>query len=166
MTRLFLLTAATLSLATVASAQDRKPADKAYSDAEFVNMATQCGMLEVKLAKLAASNSKSEAVKALAKKLYDDHSQVNDSLAKVAKSAKLEVPTKMNEECTKKWEKFEAYKDNFDDKEYVAHVIKGHEEAIAWCNKAVAETKNADLKEYVAKLIPILQGHLDMAKKI
>jgi len=172
MIRTFLLAAATFAVAPFAVAQDRKPgedrkpAEKAYSDAEFVKMATQCSMLEVKLGKLAAEQSKSDDVKKLANTLVRDHQGANEKLAAVAKELNIQLPTEIDAECKKCLEKFEAMKNDFNDKEYVTHVIEAHQKAIQWCKKASAQAQNQNLKDLADTMTRTLQTHLEMAKKI
>src|SRR5687767_647202 len=49
-------------------------------DQSFMRKATESGLSEVKLARLAMEKSKSDEVKGFAQRLYDDHTKANDEL--------------------------------------------------------------------------------------
>jgi putative membrane protein len=153
-------------VAMFAGGEDRKPDEKPFDDAEFVKTAASSGMLEVELGKLAMTQAKSDAVKKLAETLVTDHTKANDALKKAATDAGLTVPDKLNEEHQKHLDSFKNYKgDNFD-RDYVKHMIAGHEKGAALYKLASKEAKNAQIKDFAAKTLPVVQAHLEAARKI
>jgi len=164
MTRVMRLFAVIALLAgmPVALAEDKK----AFDDAEFVKMAASDGLHEVELGKIGVEKGKHEAVKKFGQKMVDDHTKANQELKSVAKEAGLSVPDKMLEKHEKEVNKFREFKgDNFD-AEYVKHQIKDHEMAVAMFTRASKEAKNDKVKAFAAKTLPVLQGHLEIAKKL
>lgn len=140
--------------------------DKPYTDAEFVKKAANCGMHEVELGKLAAAQGKSEEVKKFGQKMVDDHMKANDELKVAAKKANLEVPTKIDDEHQKHIDRLKPLKGDEFDKAYIKHTIEDHEKAVAALTTASKEAKDAGIKEFATKTLPVVQKHLDEAKKL
>ena len=146
--------------------KDDKKDDKAFSDAEFVKKAAIGGMHEVALGKIAAMQGKSDEVKKFGQKMVDDHSKANDELKAAAKAAKLDVPDKMDADHQKHIDHFKDLKGDDFDKEYIKHMVKDHEEDVAEFTKASKEAKDANIKDFATKTLPVVQSHLDMLKKM
>jgi len=165
-----LVLAAGVLFPVTVGAEDKKDApkkdDKAFSDAEFVKKAAIGGMHEVELGKVAAAQGKSEAVKKFGQKMVDDHSKANDELKAAAKKANLEVPAKLDDEHQKHIDKLKAMKGDEFDKAYIKHMVEDHEEDVAEFTRASKEAKDAGVKEFATKTLPVVQGHLDMIKKM
>jgi len=156
-----LLAAALVPLA----ADDTKPA-AAFDDAQFVAEAASGGMHEVELGKVAATKAKNEAVKKFGQMMVDDHSKANEELKKAAQSAGLTVPAKMNDHHQKELDKFKNYEGQDFDREYVKHMVDDHEKDVKEFTRASKDAKNAAVKGFATKTLPVLQGHLEKAKKL
>lgn len=146
--------------------KDTAKGDKAFSDADFVKKAAIGGLHEVALGKIAAAQGKSDEVKKFGQKMVDDHSKANDDLKAAAKKAGLDVPDKIDDEHQKHIDKLKELKGEEFDKEYIKHMLKDHEEDVAEFTTASKEAKDAGLKEFATKTLPVIQGHLDMVKKM
>jgi len=157
---------ATAVLLGVTAGQDRKPDEKPFNDAEFVKMAASGGMHEVELGKLASTQAKDAEVKKFAEMMVTDHGKANEELKKAAKEAGLEVPDKMNEEHQKEFDKFKDYKGTNFDQDYMKHMLSDHEKDVAEFKRASKEAKNPQIKDFAAKTLPVVQAHLDAARKI
>jgi len=143
-----------------------KKDDKAFSDAAFVKKAAIGGMHEVALGKIAAAQGKSDAVKKFGQKMVDDHSKANDDLKAAAKKANMDVPTKLDDEHQKHIDTLKAMKGDDFDKAYIKHMVKDHEEDVEEFTRASKEAKDAGIKEFATKTLPVVQSHLDMVKKM
>src|SRR6476659_5419513 len=84
-------------LVPLAADDKQTTSTRAFDDQQFVTAAASGGMHEVELGKLAAAKAKNDAVKQFGKQMADDHSKANDALKKVANTAGLNVPTKMDD---------------------------------------------------------------------
>jgi putative membrane protein len=168
MTHATRLCAAVLLLAglTAARSQTTRPDDKPFSDAEFVKMAASDGMHEVELGKLAQTKGRTDAVKKFGETLVNDHTKANEELKKIAKEANIPVPDKMLDKDQKDVEMFKEYKGTNFDADFAKHEVKDHEEAIALFTRASKEAKNDKIKAFATKSLPVLQKHLEEAKKI
>jgi putative membrane protein len=61
---------------------------------------------------------------------------------------------------------FKNYNGKNFDKDYMDHMVKDHDEDVAEFKKAIQNAKNADLKAFAAKTLPVIEEHLKMAKEI
>jgi putative membrane protein len=146
--------------------QDLRGDEKPFDDASFVVTAATSAIHEVELARIAQSQAKNEAVRKFAETLATDHSKANEELKKIATEAGLKVPDKMNPEHQKVVDTFKEYKgDNFD-RDYVKHMIAGHEKSADLFKRASKDAKDAKLKDFAARTLPVIQAHLDAARKL
>jgi len=143
-------------------ADDKKP----FSDAEFVKEAGSGGMLEVELGKVAAMKAKNADVKAFAERMVKDHTAANAKLKTAAKTAGFSVPEKLMDEHQKSLDKFKNYKGTDFDKDYVDAMVKDHEEDVQAFTRASKEAKDARVKAFAADTLPVVQQHLEAAKKL
>lgn len=150
---------------TAVRAEDPKP-NAPYSDAAFMTKAANCCSCCMQALELAATNAKSEAVRKLAKVMQEDHKKTKERLDAAAKTTSQTLPAKLDAEHQKCIDTLKAAKDEEFDKAFLAETIKGHETAIKEFKQAKAETKDEGVKEFVVATLPILEKHLDIAKKI
>jgi putative membrane protein len=165
MIRKMLLVAAVAVLAVPFGSFGAKAEDKAaFDDAVFVKKAVMGGMSEVYLSELAATQCKNVDVKKFASQLLKDHSASNEALLAAAKSASIEVPTKLDGPHQKQYDGFKNYKgDNFD-RDYVKTIVQSHNACVALYTQASKEANNPTIKDYATKTLPLLQKHLETAK--
>jgi putative membrane protein len=168
MTRItFLVAAFALAVGTLpGGAQDKKDKDKPFTDADFVAQAGSSGLHEVELGKMAADRAKDDEVKKLGKMMVDDHTKANEALKEAAKEAGLTVPEKMNAEHQKHVDHFKDLKGADFDKEYVKHMVNSHTAGVALFQRASKEAKSPKLKEFATKTLPVVESHLEKAKKL
>jgi putative membrane protein len=167
MTHTIRLSALFAFLAGVAiSAQGPKPDAKPLDDAEFVKMAASGGMHEVEAGKVALAQAKAEPVKKFAQKMIDDHTKAGEELKAAAKSAGLAVPEKMTEKDQKSVDALKEAKGDGFDRRYLADQLKSHQESADLFERASKGLKNAELKAFATKTLPVVKGHLEMLKKM
>ncbi len=150
----------------IQAGEDTKPAQKPFDDAAFVMKAASGGMFEVELGKVAGMRAKNDDVKAFGQLMIDDHSKANEALRKAAKAAGLAVPEKMGDEDQKEFERFKNYKGESFDRDYVKCMIEDHEKDVAEFKRASKEAKNPMIKDFATKTLPVIEGHLEKAKKL
>ncbi|MES2733858.1 MAG: DUF4142 domain-containing protein [Bacteroidota bacterium] len=144
---------------------DAADADKTKKDADFAVDAANGGMLEVELAKLADKKATSQEVKKFAKHMLADHMKANDELQSLASQKNITLPAAMSDENKKDVDRFSNLSGANFDKEYMKFMVEDHEDDVDKFKKASADAYDADIKAFAAKTLPVLQGHLDMAKK-
>ncbi|WP_415769591.1 DUF4142 domain-containing protein [Pseudomonas sp. LB3P38] len=138
---------------------------------DFVDSAAAGGIAEVETSRLALEKSKSADIKAFANMMITDHSKANDELAALAKKNDIEVPDSTTLVKQAK-EKILDLRDESFDAAYANNQVKAHEDTLELFKKEANtvtddRTKGAtDLKGFAQKMLPALEKHLDMAKKL
>ncbi len=145
--------------------EPRRPdgAPKAVTDAEFVTKAASGGMFEVLSGKMATEKATKAEVKAFAERMVGDHSKTNDELKTIATKAGLAVPSTLAAHHEKMLEQLKGAP-NFD-AAYMDAQLKAHAEAVALFTAASNSVKNADLRAFAEKTLPVLKQHYEHAKK-
>ena len=153
------------SVANVRAA-DAKMAGK---DSKFIHNAAIGGQMEVDLGKLAAEKASSGDVKKFGQTMVDDHSKANEELKSLASSKGVDL-TKAMDNAMKKSEsakkKLEEKSGSDFDKAYMKDMVEDHEKDVAEFKKAQSTVKDPDLKAWVDKTLPVIEGHLKMAQDI
>ena len=149
-----------------ARAEERKPAEQPFDDQTFVKTAGSSGMAEVELAKIAVEKAKNADVKKFAEMMVKDHGKANDELKAAAKAANIEVPNQLSDKHQKHLDMFKDYKGTDFDKDYIKHMVGSHTDGVALFTQASKEAKNKELKEFATRTLPVVQKHLEEAKKL
>ncbi|MHC8354243.1 DUF4142 domain-containing protein [Pseudomonas sp. LB3P81] len=138
---------------------------------DFVDNAAAGGIAEIETSKLALEKSASADIKTFANMMIADHSKANKELAAIAKKNDIEVPDETTLVKQAK-EKILDMRDESFDAAYANNQVKAHEETIELFKKeanTVTDDKvkgATELKGFAQKMLPGLEKHLDMAKKL
>jgi putative membrane protein len=120
---------------------------------------------------LALEKSSSADIKAFANMMITDHSKANDELAALAKKHDIEVPDSTTLVKQAK-EKILDLRDESFDAAYANNQVKAHEDTLSLFKKeanTVTDDKvkgATELKGFAQKMLPALEKHLQMAKKL
>lgn len=138
---------------------------------DFVDNAAAGGIAEIETSRLALEKSSSADIKAFANMMITDHSKANDELAALAKKNDIEVPDETTLVKQAK-EKILDMRDESFDAAYANNQVKAHEDTIKLFEKqanTVTDDKvkgATELKGFAQKMLPALEKHLEMAKKL
>lgn len=168
MKRLF-CAACCLSLASIpALATPHKATTKApMTDQQFVDFAAQTDMVEANLGQLAQQAGKSQAVQDYGKMLDTDHTKDYKQLQNAAKEAGLTVPTAIDAQQDKTViGPMHKLKGAAFDHKYATAMLAGHTKALALYNRETQDATSPAIKSYTQLAIPVLQKHLDGARKL
>ena len=139
----------------------------ARGDRKFIEEAAGSGMFEVQVSQLAVSKATDANVKSYASMLVDHHTAANNELVKIANAKGVEVPAAPPRAMRKDIEKLGKKNGADFDKDFVRDVgIKAHEKDIKKFEKASKDVKDAELKAFVDKTLPVLREHLAAAQKL
>ena len=164
--RMKLAAAFALVVGLVGARAEDQQNEQPFDDATFVKMAGIDGMHEVELGKIGAEKAKNGDVKKFAEMMVTDHTKANEELKGAAKAAGLEVPSRLDEKHQKHVDMFKNYKGANFDSDYMKHMVTDHTQAVTLFTRASKELKNKELKDFATKTLPVIQGHLEMAKKL
>jgi putative membrane protein len=133
----------------------------------FVTAAAASDMYEVQAAKIAQQKATSPPVKQFAAKMAHDHTASTAKLKKLlAGGVTATPPTDLDERRKGLINDLNAASPADFDKTYMDQQEAGHEEAVTLFKGYVDKGDNAALKSFAASLLPTIQAHLDMAKKL
>ena len=142
-----------------------KDSTQVKADYEFAVEAANGGMLEVALGKLAQTKASSPKVVEFAKMMVTDHSKANAELKAIAGAKFITLPAILSNAFQKDYDDM-AKLDKMDfDKAYTDYMVKDHKEDIDEFKKEAESGKDAELKAFATKHVPILQHHLEMAQQ-
>jgi putative membrane protein len=139
----------------------------ARGDRKFIDQAANSGMFEVQVAQLAVSKATDPNVKSFASMLVDQHTAANNELVKIANAKGVELPAAPKHSLRREIEKLGKKNGAEFDRDFVREVgLKAHEKDIKAFEKASKDVKDADLKAFVDKTLPVLREHLAAAEKL
>ena len=145
---------------------DDKFDNKMEKDADFAVKAAEDGMLEVKVAQLAATNASSTEVKNFAKSLIADHTKVNEELRSLATSKNITLPASLGDRCQRKYDKIAGKSGREFDQEFADLMIKDHKDVVDNFKKEAEKGNDADMKSFASRNISRLEHHLAMAEDL
>jgi putative membrane protein len=140
----------------------------ARGDRKFIEEAAGSGMFEVQIGQLAAAKATDQDVKSFASMLVDQHTAANNELTKIANAKGVELPAAPKHALRRDIEKLGKKKNGEEfDRDFVRDVgVKAHKKDIKMFEKASKDVKDADLKAFVDKTLPVLREHLAAAEKL
>ena len=139
----------------------------ARADRRFIEDAANSGMFEVQVAQLAAAKATDPNVKSFASMLVDHHTAANNELVQIANARGVELPAAPKRALRRDVEKLGKKNGDEFDRDFVRNVgIKAHEKDIKTFQKASKDVKDAQLKAFVDKTLPVLREHLAAAEKL
>jgi putative membrane protein len=130
------------------------------ADKDFILAAAQGGMTEVKLGELASKNGKRDDVKAFGQMMVKDHTAINGDLKALAAQKGVALPDSLDAKHQKMVDKLAALTGSEFDDAYITGMIKDHKMDAKEFKAESAETKDADIKSFVDKSIPVVDEHL------
>ncbi|HEV2880367.1 MAG TPA: DUF4142 domain-containing protein [Pyrinomonadaceae bacterium] len=177
----FVLSAAMMCLtfATVAAAQNSNTsttmnreggtmmAAVSSSDRKFAMTAAMGGMAEVEMSRLALTKASSDAVKQYAQKMIDDHTAANAELMQIASAKGITLPAAPDAKMRAMMAKMERLSGAEFDHHYIMMAgSKDHQKMEKLFRDESMRGRDADLKAFAAKTLPVVQQHLQMARDL
>jgi len=132
----------------------------ATADSDFILAAAQGGMTEVKLGELAAQKGTRDDVKAFGQMMVKDHTAINGDLKTLAAKKGVTLPDSLDAKHEGMVDKLTALAGSEFDDAYIAAMIKGHKKDAKAFKAESAATQDADVKSFLDKSIPVVEGHL------
>lgn len=139
---------------------------KPNPDSKFMMMLSTGGMNEIGLSRTALSKSTNDDVKQFAQKMIDEHTAAGDELKSLAASKSVTLPMEMDAKHMALNTKLNGMSGTSFDMEYMNAMVKDHLQTISLLQKEANAGKDAEGRALALKLMPVVQGHLDMARMI
>lgn len=132
----------------------------------FVSNAVQGNMYEIEAAKLAEQKSKTAAVKDFAKQMVKDHTKLAADMKPLISAAGQTPPTDLDQRRKGMLDNLKAADAASFDKTYADQQVAAHDETLTLLQGYAKDGSDAGLKGGAAKAVPVVQHHLEMAKKM
>jgi putative membrane protein len=130
------------------------------ADTNFILAAAQGGMTEVKLGELAATNGTRADVKEFGQMMVKDHTAINDDMKALAAQKGVTLPDSLDAKHQAMVDKMSALTGSAFDDAYIKGMIKAHTKDAKAFKAESAATKDADIKNFLDKSIPVVEAHL------
>lgn len=165
-------TAALVAFATAPVAQEAKKEAKKEASAKKnvvdkrANQIAQSDLAEVQAGKLGVSKASSPEVKKFAQSMVDDHGKHLSELRTMAKTKGMQLPSAPAKKHQEAMKKLQSASGAEFDKLFMTQMVKDHEDALKLVQDTAKNAKDAELKADAEKTAPVIQKHLDEAKRI
>ena len=135
---------------------------------DFANTMAASDEFEIETSKLALANSQSPAVKDFAQKMIDAHTQSTEKLKKAAGSAAPTIipDTTLAPDQQQMLDQLRAKKGKDFDQQYVIIQRDAHQRTLATLKDYSVKGDQPPLNAFANEVIPIVSGHLAMARNL
>lgn len=138
----------------------------AEEDSRFAVEAANGGMAEVMLGETAQNKGTDPKVKEFGQMMVTDHTKANEELKALAAGKNITLPTGLNEETQKTVDDISSKSGKDFDKAYLAQMVKDHEKTVSLFEDGQKNVKDADIRAFIDKTLPVLQSHLEHVKSL
>lgn len=135
-------------------------------DAAFYKKATEGGIAEVELGKLAQEKSSNPSVKDFGAMMVRDHSAANDKFKSIAEAKSIKLPTSASVMQMSTKTKLELLSGDTFDKSYIKSMVKDHQDDIKEFQEEVANGQDSEARAFAKASLPMLQAHLKKIQAI
>lgn len=125
----------------------------------FKNAAEQC-IVEGELAKMGQTKATDPALKRIAAELVKDHIKVDNELMALARQKGVELPREPSSAQRRMISALAAKSGPAFDSELREHLAKDHEKGIRMLQETERGTRDAEIRAFAARQLPVLQQHL------
>ena len=137
-----------------------------HKDASFIKEASQGGMAEIQLGKMVTDKAQNAELKEFGKRLQQDHTAANQELMQIAQKNGVTLPSELNRKENREADKLQDKTGADFDKAFAEYAIKDHEKDIDTYQKTLRDCKDADLRAWIDKNLPVLRQHLQMVRNV
>jgi putative membrane protein len=131
-------------------------------NSDFVMHASVGNTFEIEESKLALERASDPRIKAFAKQMILDHTSAEKKLEEAAGKEKLKTEPMLDETHKAMLDNLKTFDGPGFDKIYMADQIASHVETVALLSDYKVNGKDASLKGWADKSLPVVKGHLEM----
>jgi len=157
---------ACLMQACLLSAEERNKANESSTDQSFVEKASAIDLAEINLGNLAARLGTNEQVKQFGQQMVADHTKSSKMLLAVSDKKSLKSATAMDKKHQELFDKLKTLSGAEFDRDYMKHMVMGHQKAVELYRQEAKQGKDEDLKAFAQKTLPTVEMHHKMAQEI
>lgn len=134
-------------------------------DKEFMMSAAHSDQNEIQQSKMALAKGVTGMAKTMADKMIADHAKSTADLKKIAAKKGITLPADMDAEHKAMKPAMEKLSGKDFEAKYLAQMETDHQKTANTMMAHEKMTKDADLKAFIGKTLPVVQQHLAMAQK-
>jgi len=135
-------------------------------DKQFLAMAAQSDVNEIKLSKLAETKAATPQVKAFAQKMVADHTKLAAEMKPFTTAWGVTVPTDLDADHQAIYDNLNGLSGAEFDKEYMNAMAKDHHQALAAFTKEADSTTDTKFKKAVINGKSVITAHTNMADSL
>mgnify|MGYP001440913733 CR=1 FL=1 len=134
-------------------------------DSVFVKEAASSSMMEIQMGEMMMKKATHPRVRAFAEMMVRDHTAASKELKDIAKRKNFRLPETMMHKHSKHFDHLKKEEGDHEDydKRYIKIMAEGHKDDIDEFEDAAKKAKDADVRAFAAKQLPILKMHRDSA---
>jgi putative membrane protein len=136
------------------------------ADKDFMIMAARADMTEAHEGQVFENRTDRADIKAFAKTLDQDHTKAYEELTELASKTGVSIPKGIDVAKDPAFEHLVHLKGERFDHAFAADEVAAHRHAIAMFKREAEHGKDAEVKAYAAKMVPVLEKHLRLAEEI
>jgi putative membrane protein len=136
------------------------------ADAAFVREAASSNLMEVQLGQAAQTKASNNAVKQLAQRMVNDHTNLENQLASLAASNGLALKQTLNSEHAAHVKWISNLSGQSFDSAYMHLMVQAHQEDIANFQTQSQSAKSVQVRTFATNALPVLQQHLSLATQV
>ena len=134
---------------------------------QFAAKATMSNMLEIETSRLALERTKAAPIRDFAQMMMTDHTKASQELDAILKEGNANAPvSKLDASHQQQVDTLKKAEAARFDRDYVALQVKAHDDAVALFRTYAQSGTDAKLKAFAQKMLPDLEQHAAMAKKL
>jgi putative membrane protein len=141
-------------------------ADMKRGERKFLEKAAQHNLAEIQTGRLAAAQAANSEVKNFGKMMEQDHTKAYEEVVQLAKAKGVSLPGEPDRGHKKGAEKLQKLTGAEFDRKYMSEMVKDHEKDVKEFQKMSRAAKDPDVKAFASKTLPVLEGHLRMARDV
>jgi len=135
-------------------------------DQKFVRSAAADGLLEVELGRLAQERGGGGEVKRFGERMVQDHAQLNAELQRLAAARSVTLPPKLTRDREALLAEIGRLTGADFDQAYAKQAVADHQRAVTSFDQQALTGRDAELKAWAAKVLPMLREHLQAARAL
>lgn len=150
----------------VGAQQDGTKFDSKGDTQTYLAIAVEQQQISIALGQLAAQRAKNDQVKEFGSMMVEDHKKVRREAEQLASRHSVPLPTKLTPEDKQKVDELSQLSGHAFDRAYMNFALQKHEATLEEFRHHVNTLKYPDLREYFTSTLPILESHLEQARRV
>lgn len=143
-----------------------KAIDVAERDQKFAKEAAMANLREIKMGKLAQTNSSTASVQALGKKMVADYTRAHNYLKTLASKKGIVLPKSMCSKDEQKYKELSKLKGEEFDKEFAKCALKNHKEVYEMYRHEAMKSEDDDFMTYAYEIGFSTEKHVNKSEMV